>query len=77
MFLSNSLSKCYYEIYSKKDVFLMSKLATQCQEIKQNILCKRCRHDVDSTSLKIAANIWPKYCRYGVKYYKINQSINR
>ena len=24
-----------------------------------------------------AAVIWPKYCRYGVKHYIINQSINQ
>ena len=27
--------------------------------------------------LKLAPPVkWPKYCRYGVKHYKINQSIN-
>ena len=75
MFLSNSLSKIYCKIYNKKDVLLMSKLATQCQKTKQDILRKCYRHDVDSTSLKIAANIWPKYCRYDVKYN--TKSINQ
>ena len=30
----------------------------------------------DHRLLIVAAVIWPKYCRYGVKHYIINQSIS-